>query len=573
MYRQQIAKKKPLSNPSTAINKPTTPTPSYGSLSGTIQRGTASPESLREDEWQQLDSALGIRGMKQIKAGVGTSPATNFVGLSNEVAREQRGNQLGEIQRKIQIGKEGDKYEREADRVANEVVKKSYTAPDFPRQKGSYRQQMEGSRRKGQRMLSGEQRSDEAMDRRKRRSRRRKSDSTHGGRRLGRKIIETMGEAMEADFREIRVHTDTEADEMNRGLQSVAFTQGRDIYFRKGEYTPGTYAGRWLIAHELAHAVQQRAVSRLTPETEHGPRVQKQDPSQGSLGDMPKGEGKKVYEKRGQVPLMEYRERQVVSCHSEVHHYYQEIRRRTDGPGQLHDRVAIAMAAYLDPSDGMRGTGASQGGPVGGLVDDIRALYPTLNFVRGHLLNSDLGGIGLYYNLYPITGRANSDHSGVEERVKEELIGLRALEMRDRIREGNYAIYYEVIIERLYGPAQAFTIFPDARIHVRALRCRRTDNNRWTDTAVLVNQVIDSVIDRDRLESRKQQLDAINYGTDGTGSSTWIRVHYNAHGNPDGIITRGRMFDNWNQRENYTIRSARLGNLPGLLNPTRPEGQ
>lgn len=60
-----------------------------------------------------------------------------------------------------------------------------------------------------------------------------------------------------ADFGDVRVHTDPRADQLNTALQATAFTKGSDIYFRSGAYQPDTSSGRSLIAHELAHTVQQ----------------------------------------------------------------------------------------------------------------------------------------------------------------------------------------------------------------------------------------------------------------------------------------------------------------------------
>jgi Domain of unknown function (DUF4157) len=65
------------------------------------------------------------------------------------------------------------------------------------------------------------------------------------------------------DFDSIRVHhTDTvgaPADLACRALGARAFTVGADIYFAAGEFRPGTRDGRWLLAHEVAHVVQQSA--------------------------------------------------------------------------------------------------------------------------------------------------------------------------------------------------------------------------------------------------------------------------------------------------------------------------
>jgi hypothetical protein len=58
-------------------------------------------------------------------------------------------------------------------------------------------------------------------------------------------------------FAGVRVHTDPLADQSARAVHADAYTVGRDIVFRTGRYAPGTGAGRRLIAHELAHVVQQ----------------------------------------------------------------------------------------------------------------------------------------------------------------------------------------------------------------------------------------------------------------------------------------------------------------------------
>jgi hypothetical protein len=53
-----------------------------------------------------------------------------------------------------------------------------------------------------------------------------------------------------------RVHTGAAAAGAARALQARAFTYGQDIYFAAGAYQPQTPAGRWLLAHEIAHTRQ-----------------------------------------------------------------------------------------------------------------------------------------------------------------------------------------------------------------------------------------------------------------------------------------------------------------------------
>jgi hypothetical protein len=61
------------------------------------------------------------------------------------------------------------------------------------------------------------------------------------------------------DFGQVRVHADAKAAASARALNARAFTFGREIVFGAGQYAPQTAAGRRLLAHELAHVVQQSA--------------------------------------------------------------------------------------------------------------------------------------------------------------------------------------------------------------------------------------------------------------------------------------------------------------------------
>jgi hypothetical protein len=70
-------------------------------------------------------------------------------------------------------------------------------------------------------------------------------------------VSEKMGTALGADFSDVRVHTSPEAGDLSSQLSARAFTTGKDIFFGKGEYTPGSSSGQELLAHELTHVVQQ----------------------------------------------------------------------------------------------------------------------------------------------------------------------------------------------------------------------------------------------------------------------------------------------------------------------------
>jgi hypothetical protein len=60
------------------------------------------------------------------------------------------------------------------------------------------------------------------------------------------------------DFSAVRMHTGPEAASAASAIGAAAFTSGQDIVFAAGGYAPGTAAGRRMLAHELAHVVQQR---------------------------------------------------------------------------------------------------------------------------------------------------------------------------------------------------------------------------------------------------------------------------------------------------------------------------
>jgi hypothetical protein len=75
-----------------------------------------------------------------------------------------------------------------------------------------------------------------------------------------------LGESL-GDLSDVRVHTDDTADRLNRSVSARAFATGTDVYFAKGEYNPGSASGDRLIAHELAHVVQQRGSSSSGPLT------------------------------------------------------------------------------------------------------------------------------------------------------------------------------------------------------------------------------------------------------------------------------------------------------------------
>lgn len=66
-----------------------------------------------------------------------------------------------------------------------------------------------------------------------------------------------MEGAFGADLSAVRVHADPRAGELCESIQAQAFTVGSDVFFRSGRPDTSSPAGRRLLAHELAHVVQQ----------------------------------------------------------------------------------------------------------------------------------------------------------------------------------------------------------------------------------------------------------------------------------------------------------------------------
>ena len=86
--------------------------------------------------------------------------------------------------------------------------------------------------------------------------------SIQGARGSGQPLDEKIRQPMEkafggVDFSQVKVHHDAVSDQLNQSIQARAFTAGTDVFFRGGEYNPGSRGGQELLAHELTHVVQQ----------------------------------------------------------------------------------------------------------------------------------------------------------------------------------------------------------------------------------------------------------------------------------------------------------------------------
>jgi hypothetical protein len=200
------------------------------------------------------------------------SPAVQRCG-STPCACPSSGNDL---LRSPAISSPGDPLEQEADRVADQVLRTAAlpvrTAPGeadtilrqatggsdalFPEEDLRRDQEEEEQALRGalqlKRIDGGAPRTDADVAGRLHRS-------VAGGQPLGQEARAYMEPRFGHSFADVRVHTDAQAASLCDDLSAQAFTYGRDVYFSARSFDPDGPAGRKLLAHELAHVVQQRS--------------------------------------------------------------------------------------------------------------------------------------------------------------------------------------------------------------------------------------------------------------------------------------------------------------------------
>lgn len=187
------------------------------------------------------------------------------------------------VQAKLSVAAPHDRYEQNADNVANQVIRqiergKLQTSPidTSPENcKAAPEETPEALLRKdivtdtnkvGQAMPAG-------MELAIRQAR-------GAGQKLPKDTFTEMQGAIDGDLRGVQIHADARADALSRGLRSRAFTSGKDIFFRQGEFAPETAAGKLLLAHELVHVVQQSGDPEGTVQrkVEDGGSITEDDP-------------------------------------------------------------------------------------------------------------------------------------------------------------------------------------------------------------------------------------------------------------------------------------------------------
>lgn len=79
------------------------------------------------------------------------------------------------------------------------------------------------------------------------------------------------------DFGRVRVHSDHIAAQSAQAINAAAYTVDRDLVFNSGAYSPFSPQGRWLLAHELTHVIQQQGVRQAAEPLRVGDRGTRQE--------------------------------------------------------------------------------------------------------------------------------------------------------------------------------------------------------------------------------------------------------------------------------------------------------
>ena len=84
-----------------------------------------------------------------------------------------------------------------------------------------------------------------------------------GGSKMDPNTKSEMESGFGADFSNVNIHNDSEAAQMSQNIGAQAFTHGNDVYFNDGKYNPGSKEGKHLLAHELTHTIQQKGSKEI----------------------------------------------------------------------------------------------------------------------------------------------------------------------------------------------------------------------------------------------------------------------------------------------------------------------
>lgn len=187
------------------------------------------------------------------------------------------------VQPKLAINPPGDRYEQEADRIADQVVARRAVpltsplsiTPLVQRQSAEEEEEQLQTSRDVQR--EAEEEEEETLQRHPAQAQPRPataafaqslSAASHGGQPLDKSTRSSFEKRLGYDLSAVRAHTGENADRLNRQIGARAFTHGNHIFFARGQLDTKSTAGRRLMAHEVVHTLQQgRGAARHTTQS------------------------------------------------------------------------------------------------------------------------------------------------------------------------------------------------------------------------------------------------------------------------------------------------------------------
>jgi hypothetical protein len=165
------------------------------------------------------------------------------------------------FQAKLTVNQPGDAHEREADAVADQVMRmKTGDAPIIQRMPLTPTSAV-------QRACANCEKEKESVQRKETGGGDASGKaapsivsnvlSSSGGHQMDGSTRQFMESRFGQDFSQVRIHTDSRAAESASAIQARAYTSGRNVVFGSGEYQPSSESGQRLLAHELVHVGQQ----------------------------------------------------------------------------------------------------------------------------------------------------------------------------------------------------------------------------------------------------------------------------------------------------------------------------
>ena len=170
------------------------------------------------------------------------------------------------IQKKISVGSANDSYEVEADQVADKVMKMSELSPQVTHTGALVQRKCAACEQEEKLQMKPlaesispliQRSSPESGGVAPNHVENQINSSKGGGSVMDCETKTFMESRFGTDFSNVKIHTGSEAVQMNRELGAQAFAVGNDIYFNEGKYSPNSDSGKHLLAHELTHTVQQ----------------------------------------------------------------------------------------------------------------------------------------------------------------------------------------------------------------------------------------------------------------------------------------------------------------------------